>query len=106
MRDAKNGHYYLAQSEAEHQLLSWLQKPSIHTLPLINNLQNVVFKKHLALPTLINQLIQKFNVKCMMSGSGSACFAIIEKKNTVQGMKNMIQQAFGKEALIVETRIA
>ena len=43
-----------------------------------NSFESVVFEKHVALPVLLAQLHQRFRVTVAMSGSGSACFALLE----------------------------
>ena len=105
MRAAPDGAYYVAESKADAMLGAWLKKPDWPTLPLFNNLQDVAFYKYLALPTLLEQLRDEFQVRCMMSGSGSACFAILEEGSDMAAIKLAIRDAWGATALVEEAAL-
>ena len=105
MRAATDGKHYIPALEADGQLTEWLKQPTWDSLPLVNNLQNVVFEKYIALPVLLEQLRKDFGVPCMMSGSGSSCFALLREDTHVQAMRDVIKNAWGDDALIVETSL-
>ena len=72
---------------------------------LSNTFEASVGNKYLALPTLLEQL-RDSGVVCLMSGSGSCCFALPEDKNMpVAQIKSVVQDAWGKSVFWVETFI-
>lgn len=68
---------YIDADEAESLISVWLENPSITGLPLVNNMQIEAFKKYPALELAVESVREKFQIPAMMSGSGSACFAIV-----------------------------
>jgi 4-diphosphocytidyl-2-C-methyl-D-erythritol kinase len=73
---------------------------------LSNNMADVVGAKFIALPTLLALLRARFGVAAQMSGSGSACFALLADDAPVAAMTAAIQEAWGETAFVMETRIA
>ena len=72
---------------------------------LSNTFEASVGNKYLALPTLLEQL-RASGVACLMSGSGSCCFALPEDKNMpVAQIKTIVQEAWGESVFWVETFI-
>ena len=72
---------------------------------LCNSFETPVGKKYVALPTLLDQL-RKAGVVCMMSGSGSSCFALPSYSDvTLEQIKAMVVNAWSKEVFWVETSI-
>jgi len=102
---AAEGAYYRDPAAAKARLENWLNNPQWKDLPLENNLEGVAFAKYLALPTLLAQIRADFGLRCMMSGSGSACFALPEAKTDIKALQQCIQEALGKDALCVATRL-
>ncbi|MEM9226960.1 MAG: 4-(cytidine 5'-diphospho)-2-C-methyl-D-erythritol kinase [Verrucomicrobiota bacterium] len=102
------GDVYIAVDEVEKRLVAWQQQPVWETFPLFNNMQSVAFEKYVALPVLLRQLREQFGLRCLMSGSGSACFADIESLDSTQAeaLIDTIRQAWGPEAFIQETQLA
>ena len=73
---------------------------------LHNSFEAPVGKKYLAIPALLNQLRAE-GVVCMMSGSGSACFALPEDRAaSVEHIKERVVDAWGEEVFYVETSIS
>ena len=68
---------YIDADQAESLISVWLENPSITGLPLVNNMQIEAFKKYPALELAIESVRENFQIPAMMSGSGSACFAIV-----------------------------
>ena len=54
---------------------------------------------------LLAQLRKAFHLTVAMSGSGSACFALLEEKAPVAEITAAIRAAWGPTALVVETKI-
>ncbi|MEM8550274.1 MAG: 4-(cytidine 5'-diphospho)-2-C-methyl-D-erythritol kinase [Verrucomicrobiota bacterium] len=102
------GDAYVDADEVESRLAAWQQQPAWESFPLLNNMQSVAFEKYVALPVLLQQLREQFGLRCMMSGSGSACFADIEGLDSgrTAALVDTIRQAWGPEAFIEETQLA
>lgn len=72
---------------------------------LYNSFEATVGKKYVALPTLLDQL-RAAGVACMMSGSGSSCFALPESGSVdLKQIKEMIVDGWGEGVFWVETSI-
>lgn len=100
---------YLPEAEAEARLAAWLGDRSATAEKLLfNSFEPVAFAKYPALPVLLESLRADFGVAAGMSGSGSACFALLPDKfevGKVAEMRTAIRAAWGDEALAVETRL-
>ena len=99
---------YLPESQAEEQLAEWLGDNSAAAERLLfNHLEAVAFAKHLALPTLLEELRTRFALAPRMSGSGSACFALLPESAPVPvaAITAAIRAAWGPSAWVVETRL-
>jgi len=68
---------YLPAGEAERRIAAWIEGNADAAELLFNNLEPVVFRKFLALPALLDRLGRQFGLAPRMSGSGSACFALL-----------------------------
>ena len=98
---------YLAPAEAEGRLAAWLSNPQAPAEALLfNNMERAAFGKFIALPALLAELRANFGLEARMSGSGSACFALLSDDAPVAEMTAAIRAAWGASAWIVETRIA
>ena len=72
---------------------------------LFNSLELPAFEKFAALPTLLGQLQRKFGLAPRMSGSGSACFALLPERVPVAEITAFIRAAWGESAWVVETSV-
>jgi len=97
--------WYVPAATAEAQLARWLAEPVWATLPLGNNLEFPVFEKYAALPVLLDELRSNFGLRCRMSGSGSACFALLDPDSPRAAIEQTIRKAWGPEAVICATRL-
>lgn len=97
---------YLPAAAAEARLAEWLGHPELplETL-LFNNMEAPAFEKYLALPTLLGSLRKDFGLVPLMSGSGSACFALLPEGFSAQPVIAAIRGAWGAGAWIQETRL-
>ncbi len=113
------GTYYLPTAEAEARLAEWTGGSAPAGELLFNNLERVAFEKFLALPALLGKLQAELGVAARMSGSGSACFALLEDRSkgmtqagpapsadNLTRMKHMIAQCWGPSAFVQEARLA
>ncbi len=97
-----NPEVYIDADIAESRLSEWLENPNITGIPLINNMQIEAFKKFPAIEVIIEQVKEKFGVPAMMSGSGSACFAIVNDLDDAQieELKTFIRGMLGESAFV------
>jgi 4-diphosphocytidyl-2-C-methyl-D-erythritol kinase len=100
---------YLPEKDAEARLAAWLANPAVPLEALLfNNLERAAFAKYLALPVLLQQLRDDFGLAPRMSGSGSACFALLPDElapERVAAVIAAIRQAWGPGAGVIETRL-
>jgi len=97
---------YLAAQEAEQRLASWMGGDADAGELLFNNLEPVVFRKFLALPVLLEGLRHRFGLAAGMSGSGSACFALVPTGAPVPEMITTIREAWGAVCFVQLATIA
>lgn len=106
-RPADPARVYLAAVAAEDRLARWMNDATapIEAL-LFNNLEQPVFAKHLALPTLLEQLRDRYDLTAHMTGSGSACFAFLSENAPIPAILGTIRAAWGASAFVAETSLA
>jgi 4-diphosphocytidyl-2-C-methyl-D-erythritol kinase len=99
---------YLPAAEAEARLAAWSADAGRPLAELLfNNMEHEVFKKFVALPTLLGQLRADFGLVSRMSGSGSACFAFVpDDRTVVTALTAAIRAAWGQSAFVIEARLA
>lgn len=96
---------YLPRAEAEAHLARWLDGPTRSLEELVaNNMETVAFAKFVALPVLLKQVRQRFGVTVGMSGSGSACFALLPEDFEISPLLTAVCEAWGHTVFAVETR--
>jgi 4-diphosphocytidyl-2-C-methyl-D-erythritol kinase len=97
---------YLASGDAETKLAAWIGKAGAPAEELLfNNMEAAAFRKYVALPVMLAWLREEFGLAAGMSGSGSACYALLREDSPVPAMVARIREAFGHEVFVVETRI-
>jgi 4-diphosphocytidyl-2-C-methyl-D-erythritol kinase len=98
---------YVPAGEAEHRLAAWLANERAPAEEILfNNMEPVAFGKFVALPVLLGQLRADFALEPRMSGSGSACFALLPAGAPVAEITRAVHAAWGGSAFVVETQIA
>lgn len=96
---------YLSSTSAEARLASWPTPPERPLEDLIaNNMEGVAFAKYVALPTLLEQLRNRFEVTAGMSGSGSACYLLLSENTLLEPIASSIRAAWGESVFLIETR--
>ena len=104
--DQKTEHgLYTPLASAQGRLKAWIDQPSSDTLPWGNDLEPVVFAKYPALPCLL-QLFKQKGIKCQMSGSGSACFALLKPQDNAEECLKLLDNQLGRESFRCLTRMA
>jgi 4-diphosphocytidyl-2-C-methyl-D-erythritol kinase len=104
-RMVQRGTDYLASAEAERRLAEWAAGGGPAEKLLFNNMEGAAFEKYLALPVLAAKLAQEFGVIVRMSGSGSACFALVGDDFVTAPLEARIREAWGPAAFLQVTRI-
>lgn len=97
---------YLPAAEAEARLAAWIASDAPAEELLFNGMEPAVFEKYVALPVLLARLAGEFGLAPRMSGSGSACFALLPEGAPVAEVTNMIRDAWGPTAHVIVTRLA
>jgi 4-diphosphocytidyl-2-C-methyl-D-erythritol kinase len=98
---------YLPAAEAEARLAAWLADASAPLEHLLfNNMEPPAFAKFVALPVLLDRLRGEFGLAARMSGSGSACFALLPETADLAPIRSCIRAAWGESAFVVESRLA
>jgi 4-diphosphocytidyl-2-C-methyl-D-erythritol kinase len=105
-RMVARGTDYLPAADAEARLANWLAGSAPVEELLFNNMQPVAFEKYLALPVLLERLRGEFGVTAGMSGSGSACFALLRDDVATAPLVAAIRAAWGPGAFVQEARLA
>ena len=98
---------YLSVADAEGRLAAWLHGTAPAEKLLFNNMEPAAFEKYVALPVLTGRLQREFGVATAMSGSGSACFALLpdDAAAIVTQMKQMIRESWGEVTFVQEARL-
>lgn len=97
---------YLPAAQAEARLAGWLGDATAPAERLLyNNMEAVAFAKFVALPTLLASLQAHFGLEARMSGSGSACFALLDRDAPVARIEAEIRAKWGASALIVAAKL-
>lgn len=73
---------------------------------LFNNMEPPAFAKFPALPLLLDQLRRDFGLHARMSGSGSACFALLPEDAPRDAIEAAIRRSWGQSVFVVHTRFA
>jgi len=73
---------YLPADKAEMLVNTWLDKPAAPLEDILyNNMQRPAFLKFPSLAVLADSLYSNYGLRVLMSGSGSACFALLPYKD-------------------------
>ena len=96
---------YLPETEAEARLGDWLAGPEPAEKLLFNNMERAAFAKYMALPVLLERLRREFGLAVAMSGSGSACYALLRDDVSVPKVRECIHGAWGRHTFVMDTEI-
>lgn len=103
---AASPRFYLPAGEAEARLAGWLATADAGAEALLfNNMEGPAFAKYIALPVLLDVLRDEFGLAPRMSGSGSACFALLPESAPVERVRERIREHWGAAAFVVEARL-
>jgi len=97
---------YVAPAQAEARLASWIAGTAPAGELLFNSMEQPAFAKFAALPALLGAIRSRFGVPAGMSGSGSACFALLADGADAGPIAGAVREAWGPSAWVVDTRFA
>ncbi len=97
---------YVPENDAEARVAGWLASPHTPVENLcFNSMEPPVFEKYPAIPVLAERLQAAFGLRTHMSGSGSACYALIGEDAPVSAIEQAIRRAWGPTAFVTVARI-
>ena len=97
---------YLAAPEAEARLQRWIDDSSQPAEELLlNTMEPPALRKFVALPVMLSELETRFGLRPRMSGSGSACFALLPENLEVAPIVATIRAGWGDSAFVIEARL-
>ena len=97
---------YVPENDAEARLSRWLTSPRAPLEDLcFNTMEPPVFDKYPAIPVLAERLQATFGLRTHMSGSGSACYALLGEQAPVPDIEEAIRRAWGPTAFVTVARI-
>jgi len=100
----ERGDCYDRREWAEGQLSRW-NKEALSTGDLLHNsFEKAAFSKYLAFGSLFVRLREK-KLACLMSGSGSCCFAFIESDEEAYAVESEVRECWGKRTFVRRARI-
>jgi 4-diphosphocytidyl-2-C-methyl-D-erythritol kinase len=105
-RMAARGTDYLPAPGAEKHLATWINSDAPAEQLLANNMEPVAFEKFVALPVMLEILAKEFGLAPRMSGSGSACYALLADGQATDRIVARIRECWGEGAFAVVTKIA
>jgi len=98
---------YAPAADAEARLAAWEGGTAPAEALLENGMESVAFAKFPALPVLLDRIRARCGLAPRLSGSGSACFALLPEGGAPPAEAiAAIQEAWGPRAFIQETRLA
>ncbi len=96
---------YADADNAETRLGAW----QCGELPLedllFNSFSEVAAAKYPAIPLVLDRIRASVGAPCLMSGSGSACFALADAAD-IERIRSLVGECWGRNAFFQETRIA
>ncbi len=70
-----------------------------------NDLSAPVYRKYLFIPVLFEEIIERFYLNPMVSGSGSCCFLFVSEEMDLEPVQVFIREAWGDDTFLKETRV-
>ncbi len=95
---------YESAEAAEDRMKRFFRGGPLRDL-LFNSFEAAVGAKYLAIPCLLEEL-RALGFACLMSGSGSCCFALLEDGTDLALLKERCEHAWGSDVFFVESCLA
>jgi len=95
---------YLPPAEAESWLAAWVVTAGKPAEALLRNtMEPPAFAKFVALPAVLRRLHEQFGLSARMSGSGSACFALLPENLKTTPVLAALREDLGPSVFAIET---
>lgn len=104
-RMVARGSDYLPMAQAEARLAAWLGGGAPAEELRFNNMEPAAFGKYAALPLLLERLRQETGLAAAMSGSGSACYALLRDGMVTGQLIERIRASWGAATFVQEARL-
>ena len=85
-------------------MFDWIHSQAPVSALLHNSFEKVILRKYLGVRALLEKLRGDLGIPCLVSGSGSACFAVISHEESMVGAKRLIRECWEADTFIVESR--
>lgn len=95
---------YERKDAAEARLSAFFGNGTLDGL-LFNSFEQAIGQKYLAISSLL-EILRSKGCRCLMSGSGSACFAIVKSDEEAADLKAICQDSWGTRIFWVETSLS
>jgi 4-diphosphocytidyl-2-C-methyl-D-erythritol kinase len=105
-RMVARGGDYLSAAEAEQRLATWISGDVSAEKLTFNNMEPAAFGKYVGLPVLLEILRKDFGLEPRMSGSGSACYALLKDGHVGEPVIARIRDCWGAGAFALATKLA
>lgn len=103
---AESGHY-VAEAKAEAALAGALAHGSPESLVALgNSLQEAVFARTPELPAGLDALRSGLGIHAVMTGSGSACFALVHQSPDLDRVRALLEPIWGPGVWVALTELA
>ncbi|WP_438479607.1 4-(cytidine 5'-diphospho)-2-C-methyl-D-erythritol kinase [Oleiharenicola lentus] len=97
---------YLPGADAEARLATWLAGDERAEALVFNNMEPAAFEKYLALPVTLEAMRREFGVVARMSGSGSACYALLGDDFATKPLVAWLRERWGDAIFVQEATLA
>lgn len=97
---------YTPAAEAEARLAAWRTGRLPLEALLANSFESVAFGKYIAFPALAARLRERCGLTLHLTGSGSACFALLPENLAPELVREQVRAAWGAAAFAAVARLA
>ncbi len=102
-RLAEDGARFDSAEKMEAKLFEWIESQAPPDHLLFNSFEQVIFRKFIGVRALLLRLRGDLGLPCLVSGTGSACFALIDEKNPVTKAERLVRECWGEDTFLVES---
>ncbi|MDA0349431.1 MAG: 4-(cytidine 5'-diphospho)-2-C-methyl-D-erythritol kinase [Verrucomicrobia bacterium] len=95
---AKDARLYAESDSLENAIERWKAGDLPIFYLLKNSFEKPVFEKFIAIPALFDLVEEVTGLRCLMSGSGSCCFAFVDNDADIEPLKSLVHDAWGKHS--------
>lgn len=89
------GKAYAEASSVESWLENWKSGELGLDELICNSFEAPIFQKFPAFPLLFEEIRDTLGLRCLVSGSGSACFTLMKELDQVEKLRKIVENAFG-----------